>query len=101
MSPLAYTLKHAKRIIVTVVGVSILCLGVAMVVLPGPAFVVIPIGLGILSTEFIWARNLLHRLKDRLPARLRKGTLRNLYRQDRERQPSVPADSLEGSQEKQ
>ena len=44
-----------------------LCIGMAMLVLPGPAIVVIPIGLGILATEFVWARNLLHKIKERLP----------------------------------
>jgi len=31
-------------------------LGLAMIVLPGPAIVVIPAGLAILATEFIWAK---------------------------------------------
>lgn len=47
-------------------------IGIAMIVLPGPAIVVIPIGLSILATEFVWARNLLHRIKERLPERARK-----------------------------
>lgn len=67
MSPLIWTVKQAKRIIVTTIGVSVLCIGMAMLVLPGPAIVVIPIGLGILATEFVWARNLLHKIKERLP----------------------------------
>jgi len=40
--------------------------------LPGPAIVVIPIGLGILATEFVWAINLLHKIKERLPKRAAK-----------------------------
>ena len=35
--------------------------GAAMLVLPGPAFVVIPIGLAILSLQFPWAERLLDR----------------------------------------
>ena len=35
--------------------------GLAMLVLPGPAVVVIPIGLAILSLEFTWAEQLLER----------------------------------------
>ena len=69
MSPIAYTLKHAKRVMVAVVGLTVLGVGIAMIVLPGPAIVVIPVGLGILSTEFVWAKSLLHRIKARLPAR--------------------------------
>jgi uncharacterized protein (TIGR02611 family) len=65
------TLKQAKRLIVIVIGFTILVAGIAMIVLPGPAFVVIPVGLAILATEFIWARTLLHRVKERIE-RLRK-----------------------------
>ena len=36
-----------------------------MLVLPGPAFIVIPIGLGILAVEFAWARRLLKKAKSR------------------------------------
>jgi hypothetical protein len=43
-----------------------------MIVLPGPAIVVIPVGLAILATEFVWARKLLITVKDRF-TRMRKG----------------------------
>jgi len=43
-----------------------------MIVLPGPAVVVVPVGLTILATEFIWARKLLDTVKERV-ARFRKG----------------------------
>ncbi len=58
-------LRHAWRVIVLVVGLTVLAIGVAMIVLPGPAVVVIPVGLAILGTEFVWARQLLHHLKER------------------------------------
>lgn len=66
------TLKQAKRLIIIVFGFTILAAGIAMIVLPGPAIVVIPIGLGVLATEFIWARKLLDKVKARI-ARMRKG----------------------------
>jgi hypothetical protein len=69
MSPLIWTVKQAKRMIVTTVGLTVLGIGIAMIVLPGPAVVVIPVGLWILATEFVWARNLLHKIKERLPKR--------------------------------
>lgn len=72
MSPLIWTLRQAKRLIVTIFGMTVLVIGIAMIVLPGPAIVVIPVGLAILATEFLWARNLLHKIKDRLPRRTRK-----------------------------
>ena len=50
------TYKTARRLAVAVVGTTVLIIGMALIVLPGPAFVVIPIGLAILSVEFAWAR---------------------------------------------
>ena len=54
-------LQHGRlyRAAFVVVGFLILGAGIAMMVLPGPAFVVIPIGLAILSLEFKWAERLL------------------------------------------
>lgn len=57
------TLKQAKRFVVIVIGFTILVLGIVLIVLPGPATLVIPLGLAILATEFVWARRLLVRLK--------------------------------------
>ncbi len=42
-------------------GIAVLGIGIAMLALPGPAFVVIPIGLAILSLEFAWAEHLLEK----------------------------------------
>jgi tellurite resistance protein TerC len=60
------TLKQAKRLIVIVVGFTVLAIGIAMIVLPGPAFVVIPLGLAILASEFIWAKQLLNKIKNKI-----------------------------------
>ena len=65
------TLRQTKRIIVIVVGTTVLLVGVAMIALPGPAFIVIPLGLGILATEVVWARKLLDRIKRSLPGKER------------------------------
>jgi len=55
--------RHGRvyRAAFVLLGVAILAAGIAMLVLPGPAFVVIPIGLAILSLEFEWAERLLER----------------------------------------
>jgi tellurite resistance protein TerC len=45
------------------VGATVLLIGVVMLVTPGPAIVVIPVGLAILSVEFTWARLWLRRLR--------------------------------------
>jgi tellurite resistance protein TerC len=57
------TLHQAKRIAVLFIGSTVLVVGVALLLLPGPAFVVIPIGLAILATEFVWARRILNRIR--------------------------------------
>ena len=56
-------LKFLKRIVIAIVGFTVLLLGVLMIVLPGPAFIIIPLGLAILATEFVWAQRLLAKAK--------------------------------------
>lgn len=56
--------RHARRVIIGVIGSTVVGIGVAMIVLPGPAFLVIPLGLSILAAEFAWAGRVLHRLKE-------------------------------------
>lgn len=57
------TYKWARRIVVGVIGGSVVLIGIAMIVLPGPAIVVVPLGLGILGLEFAWARVWLRKLR--------------------------------------
>jgi hypothetical protein len=57
-------LRAAKRFFVALIGFTLLIVGTAMIVLPGPALIVIPLGLAILATEFLWARKALKRLKN-------------------------------------
>jgi len=57
------TYKMARRIVTAVVGATILIIGVVMIVTPGPALVLIPVGLAILSIEFAWARAWLKHLR--------------------------------------
>lgn len=56
-------MKKVKRIIVAVVGGTVLAVGLALMVLPGPAFIVIPAGLAILAMEFAWARRWLRKAR--------------------------------------
>src|SRR3954447_11069217 len=49
------------RVLYVMVGFAVLLAGLAMLVLPGPAFLVIPIGLAILALEFNWAERMLER----------------------------------------
>jgi uncharacterized protein (TIGR02611 family) len=57
-------IRYALRIVIAIVGMTVLLFGLALTVLPGPAFVVIPIGLAILATEFAWARRWLRFLQE-------------------------------------
>ena len=57
-------LRFARKVAVAVIGTTVLAFGIALIVLPGPAFIVIPIGLAILATEFLWARQLLRRVRE-------------------------------------
>ena len=56
-------LHQMKKLVVLVIGGSVLLAGVIMIVTPGPAVIVIPAGLAILAIEFGWARRLLQRAK--------------------------------------
>lgn len=57
------TYKIARRIAVAVVGSTVLAVGIALIVLPGPAIIVIPVGLAILGAEFAWARLWLKKIR--------------------------------------
>ena len=63
------SMRLLKRILIAVAGGSVLLAGVIMIVLPGPAIVVIPAGLAILAVEFAWAREVLHKIRRYLPKR--------------------------------
>jgi uncharacterized protein (TIGR02611 family) len=55
--------RQIRRLAVGFVGGIVVAVGVLMLVLPGPAILVIPAGLAILATEFHWAQRLLHRIR--------------------------------------
>lgn len=60
----ALSYRQARRVVILIVGSSVLLVGVALIVLPGPAILVIPLGLSILAIEFAWARIWLNRFKE-------------------------------------
>jgi len=64
MEELAFTAyRQARRVAILVLGSTILLVGIAMVALPGPAIIVIPLGLAILGIEFTWARRWLRKMR--------------------------------------
>lgn len=81
-SAMQMSYKLARRLVIGFFGLTVLLVGVAMIVLPGPAFIVIPVGLGILGIEFAWARRWLKTLKDRT-----EGIVEGLVGSSRPRDP--------------
>lgn len=67
------TYTTARRIVIGIVGASVLLLGVIMIVTPGPALAVIPLGLAILAIEFVWARRWLQKLREMISQRNANG----------------------------
>ena len=55
--------RTIKRFWVGAAGGIVLAAGFAIIVLPGPAIVVIPLGLAILATKFAWAKRWLEKVK--------------------------------------
>src|SRR5262249_8531357 len=58
------TLRQIKRVMIIVIGFTVLLVGIVLIVLPGPALIVIPAGLGILAVECEWARRWLCKTKE-------------------------------------
>jgi len=61
-------IRNIRRLLVFVIGMTVLTVGVIFIVTPGPALVLIPAGLAILGTEFPWAQRLLKKMRDRATA---------------------------------
>ncbi|WP_067521428.1 TIGR02611 family protein [Nocardia uniformis] len=54
------TLNLAHRIVVGVLGVVVLAIGIVTIPYPGPGWLIVFAGLGILATGFAWAHRALH-----------------------------------------
>ena len=57
------TYRAARRIAIAVIGTTVVLLGIAMLVLPGPGLLTIILGLMALGAEFAFARRWLQRIK--------------------------------------
>jgi uncharacterized protein (TIGR02611 family) len=57
--------RNGKRLAVTIVGIVVLLAGIALLVLPGPGWLLIFVGLSILATEYVWAQRLLKAAKQK------------------------------------
>ncbi len=71
------TYRQARRLVIFVVGMSLVLAGVAMIFLPGPAIIVIPAGLAVLSLEFAWAKRFLTKVRQRISEQQRRMRLKD------------------------
>ena len=55
--------RNGKRVGITIAGFAVILAGIALLVLPGPGWLLIFAGFAILSTEYVWARRLLVKAK--------------------------------------
>ena len=69
------TYREARRVVILVVGMTVVLLGILMLALPAPGTLTIILGLTILAFEFAWARDWLKRVRvmaDRVQDRVRQ-----------------------------
>jgi tellurite resistance protein TerC len=89
-------IKIVRRVIVTVIGATVLLIGIALLVLPGPAFIVIPIGLAILATEYAWARHWLRKVRQMANGVISGRSATNQNRQPRDAPRNGETHRVEG-----
>ncbi|HWP83528.1 MAG TPA: PGPGW domain-containing protein [Bacteroidota bacterium] len=75
-------IRLIRKLIIGIIGGGILFLGIALIFLPGPAFVFIPLGLGILSLEFEWPRRVFQWVRSRLLRQRRQDEHNNTFSKD-------------------
>jgi tellurite resistance protein TerC len=90
------TYRGARRLVVLILGTTVLLIGAVLIVLPGPGLLTVLLGLVLLATEFVWARMWLRRVRagaDRVTS-VARSALRGLNESHRppERPESGPED---------
>src|SRR5436190_20276596 len=58
--------RNAKRVAVTIAGFAVVIVGLILVPLPGPGWLIVFAGLAILATEYVWAQRLLNYAKTKV-----------------------------------
>jgi asparagine N-glycosylation enzyme membrane subunit Stt3 len=79
-----------RRFFIALIGGTIVLIGLAMLVLPGPGSLVIAGGLAVLATEFIWARRAMRKAKGTVAKVRRKSGLKEWFRRWRTRASTPP-----------
>lgn len=98
-SALLATWRTMRRLFILVIGLTVLLIGVAMVLTPGPAILVIPLGLAILGIEFAWARRWLAKFKSYLPKKKVAKTEPLLVLASQHQSESSPSEPQSSSEE--
>lgn len=68
-----YFWKNIRKIVVLVIGATVILAGIAMLVLPGPGWLTIYVGVSILASEFLWAKWVLSQAQSRLKQLMQNG----------------------------
>lgn len=58
-----WLLEQTRRIVVLVVGLTLVSAGLVLLVLPGPGLLLILLGLTVLALEFVWAKTMLTKVR--------------------------------------
>ncbi len=66
------SLDDIRKLIAAVIGFTILLIGIALLVLPGPGLLVIILGLIVLAGEFVWAKHILNKVRSKVKKVIRK-----------------------------
>lgn len=82
------TYRQTRRVVILILGSTVLLFGIALIILPGPAILIIPIGLAILGVEFPWAQRLLNTIRDKVT-----GLQQRILGNRKTVNPSAPAPS--------
>ena len=68
--------RNSKRAAITIAGVTLILAGIVLLVLPGPGWLVIILGLAVLATEYVWAERALDLAKRKAKAAAAKARAR-------------------------
>lgn len=58
--------RLALKVVIAILGAIVVIVGIALIPLPGPGWLIVLAGLAIWAVEFVWARSLLGFTRDRL-----------------------------------
>ncbi|HTL73127.1 MAG TPA: PGPGW domain-containing protein [bacterium] len=84
-----------KKFFIALMGGTVVLIGVAMLVLPGPGTLVIAGGLAILATEFIWARRAMRNAKNAVAKIRRQSGLKEWWHRRQARAAAKPAPAID------